>query len=386
MTAHDPALSRHSWKRLFGRGGTGREREPMEEALAAPDAVPDDVKVRRRKRTLDDISRFLLAHALPVIPFTLEVAHDIATGSNPALARLVADRVRDREPITLAWLEDALRAAEDENGTARILDLVNHLESALRDFGRTSSAARSATSDYSSALTAHVADLDHLDGSADAIVELAALARGMLDRTRAVERDLARSERETRALQKSLNEARRDAEVDHLTGLPNRRAFEAVLRREYAATAETGEPLCVAFCDIDEFKKINDTHGHEAGDRVLRVVGQALAAISDDKCHVARHGGEEFVALLRGRNLDAAWSVLDTAREALAVRKLVNRSTDRPFGRISFSAGVADAHAYSDAREALRAADEALLKAKAAGRNRVLRAEAALTKSKHPPV
>jgi len=372
MTAFDPNLARGGWLRWLG----------LTPAARAPDGPGDhsdahetyDGKVRRRQRTLEDISRFLLTHGLPIMPFTLDVAHDVITGSNPALVKLLAARVAEPAPVTLSWLEEALHTTGSKEGSAQILSLVHQLEAALAAFGRTSVAARYATSNYSSALQAHVADLGETDvGSSDAILELAALARGMMERSRDIEGELARSEREVRALQKSLADARRDAEIDHLTGLPNRRAFEAVRRREEDSTRETGEPLCVAFCDIDEFKRINDAHGHDAGDRVLRAVAQSLATISDDRCHVARHGGEEFVVLLRGRSLDEAWAVLDKSRATLAERKLVNRSTDRPFGQISISAGIADVHAYGDAREALRAADRALLRAKECGRNRVFK-------------
>ena len=207
------------------------------------------------------------------------------------------------------------------------------------------------------------------------IQQLTTLAHDMLDRTREVARELTRSERETRTLQRRLADARAEAEIDHLTGLPNRRAFETRYDQDYAATRESGEPLCVAFCDIDEFKRINDAHGHEAGDRVLRAVARSLATMSGDKCHVARHGGEEFVVLLRNKLLDEACALIDETREAIASRRLVNRVTDVPFGRITLSAGVADVHAYGNAREALRAADDALLRAKDSGRNIVLKAD-----------
>ena len=114
------------------------------------------------------------------------------------------------------------------------------------------------------------------------------------------------------------------------------------------------EHLCVAFCDVDHFKRINDTHGHDAGDRVLRAVAHSLARISNDRCHVARHGGEEFVVLFRGQSLNEAWDVLEEARSQQAERRLVNRANDMPFGKITFSCGLADVFAYPDPRAALR--------------------------------
>src|SRR3546814_14337675 len=106
----------------------------------------------------------------------------------------------------------------------------------------------------------------------------------------------------------------RDAELDYLTGLPNRRAFELLLDRHHKEARAALEPLSVAFCDIDEFKKVNDLHGHEAGDRVIKAIADTLARISNDHCHVARHGGEEFVMLFRGLTPTEAAAKPDDAR------------------------------------------------------------------------
>src|SRR3546814_3575432 len=86
------------------------------------------------------------------------------------------------------------------------------------------------------------------------------------------------------ALRRSLERAKRDAELDYLTGLPNRRAFELLLDRHHKEARAALEPLSVAFCDIDEFKKVNDLHGHEAGDRVIKAIADTLARISNDQC------------------------------------------------------------------------------------------------------
>ncbi len=328
----------------------------------------------RRLQALGEITCFLMDHDLPITPFTLEVAHDIVTGTNPALSNLAAARIAERLPVTLAWLEDIVREVGMDERAAQIEALITRLESTIEEFATTTSSARIATTDYNTALEAHVDDLATIDTGQDVIGQITTLARDMICRTRELAQELTRSERETRNLQKQLAHARAEAEIDHLTGLPNRRAFEARFEQEYASSRESGEPLCVAFCDKCQFKRINDSHGHDAGDRVLRTVAQSLARISDDKCHVARHGGEEFVVLLRNKLLEEAYEVIDQAREALASRRLINRSTEVPFGLVTFSAGVADVHAYDDPRQALRAADTALLHAKESGRNQVLKA------------
>jgi len=323
---------------------------------------------------VDTIEEFLGAHRLPVTQLTLAIAFDCIAGHDPRLAAMIAEREEIGEPVSLEWLTEARRGTNIEDEMKAMTRLMERLEANIDTFARTTTEARTAASEYRSVLRDQVDDLQEVSRAGAAITEMLAIARAMIERTRDIESQMTRSEQETRALHHSLEEARRTAEIDHLTGLPNRRAFEARLEREVAAATAAGEPLCVAFCDIDRFKKINDTHGHEAGDRILKVVAHALADISDDRCHVARHGGEEFVVLFRGKTLEQAFATLDESRENLAERRMVNRATDVPFGRVTFSAGIADVFEHADPRAALKAADEALYVAKKDGRNRIIRA------------
>jgi diguanylate cyclase len=327
-----------------------------------------------RRNLLDEIASFLLTHGIDVTPDNLLTAHGAFSGTNPGLARQIAQRVAAGLDITQQWLDERVAAGEAEKKDDGIQRLMTRLEATLDNFSRSSSAARSATSDYGDELEQHVAELVQIEETGHIIASLADLAKAMLERTRRLESDMRRSEDEAKTLRRSLEKARRDADVDHLTGLPNRRAFETVLDREYREARAALDPLVVAFCDIDHFKRINDAHGHEAGDRVIRLIAGTLAGISNDNCHVARHGGEEFVMLFRGATLAEAKKRLDDVRERMAGRRLINRKTDEPFGQITFSAGIADVFDYADSREALRAADEALYAAKESGRNRVCEA------------
>lgn len=378
MTAHDPHFAREpkGLLRWFGLGAALRDgdREDRSDDHDPTSETTYDPRDRKSRELLDEVGCFLIGHHIEVNPFTLAIAHDVVTRADPKLAELVEKRSRAQLALSSEWLEEAARSVGREDRMATLDALMAKLEASIEEFGRTTSAARSATTDYNSALEAHVGELEQVSKAGAVIAELATIAKVMLDRTREIEQQMIRGERETRALQDSLEEARRKADIDHLTGLPNRRAFEALLQSEHAAALASGEPLCVAFCDIDNFKRINDTHGHEAGDRVLRAVAQSLARISDDHCHVARHGGEEFVILFRGQPIGDAWQTLEDARKIMAERRLINRATDVPFGRITFSGGIADVLGHSSPRAALKAADDALYAAKAQGRNCILKA------------
>ena len=373
MTAHDPSLSRNSARNsgsLLSWLGLGQRRAADVESAAA--GVHGERRDAPRLRQLEEIGSFLSYHQLEVTAHTLTIASNYLSGADPQLVRLIDRQMQSRKPVTLDWLDEVLARPGEHDELATLTMLMQRLESSIDEFGKTSRDAHKATSDYHSALEEHVTELEQVTRAGEVISELASIAKVMLKRTRGIEQQMLRSEAQTRALKRRLDEARRSAEEDHLTGLPNRRAFEARFAEEFRDARAAAEALSVAFCDIDHFKKVNDSHGHDAGDRVLKLVAECLARISDDRCHVARHGGEEFVLLFRDCTAEQALERLDKLREQLADRRLVNRATDIPFGQITFSGGIADVFACGDPRTALKAADAALYRAKQDGRNRIL--------------
>ncbi|PKP87330.1 MAG: GGDEF domain-containing protein [Alphaproteobacteria bacterium HGW-Alphaproteobacteria-17] len=345
---------------------------PVAGQNAPPDgSVTRDLAQLARHQLIGTIMAFLVDNDLDVSPGNLLIAHAAFSGMNPPLARQITARSQSAEGITQQWLNELGEQSGSRADHADLDRLMTRLETNLEAFQVHAKEARTVTSDYGSELEQHVDDLEQLQKTGRIVSSLADLTRVMLERTRKAEDNMRKSEDEAKALRRSLERAKRDAELDFLTGLPNRRAFEILLDRHYKEARAACEPLSVAFCDIDEFKKVNDLHGHEAGDRVIKAIADTLARISDDRCHVARHGGEEFVMLFRGLTPTQAAERLDDAREALAGRRLINRKTDEPFGQITFSGGVADVFGYGETRGALKAADEALYKAKAGGRNRI---------------
>lgn len=373
MTTHatptnEPVGRLLGWLRLRSPRGGARTEEH------APPGARDLVR-EGRQQLLGAIMAFLLDNDLDISPANLLISHSAFSGINPRLARQIAIRSQTSEGITQQWLDELAEQEPIQPDRADLDRLVSRLETNLDAFHTNTKAARSATSEYGTTLAQHVSDLQQVQKTDELVSHLADIAKVMLERTRRAEQEMRKSEDEAKSLRRSLARATRDAEIDYLTGLPNRRAFEILLDRHYEEARAACEPLSVAFCDIDEFKKVNDVHGHEAGDRVIKLIADTLAQISDDHCHVARHGGEEFVMLFRGLPPSEAAERLDTARASLAERRLINRKTDQPFGQITFSGGVADVFGYAEARAALKAADDALYRAKELGRNRIELAE-----------
>lgn len=340
-----------------GQGGTSAGHSP-----AAPvNAV--------QAMLMQEISDFLLDNGLSITANNLLAAHAAFSGEDAALARKIVDRRSAGLPITQEWL-DQNRAADGLQESVK--KIVGALETSLETFTQTTRSAHAAAESYNSQIAQQVSAVPDTADPATMVAALEGIAQEMIARGNEFAAEMKRSEAETESLRKELEKARHDADVDHLTGLPNRRAFESLLDRHFREARQEAENLCVAFCDIDHFKRVNDTHGHDTGDRVIRAIGEALARITNDNCHVARQGGEEFVMLFRGKTPQEAWDKLDAVRENFGSRNFVNRSTEEPIGQITFSGGIADVFAYANPRDALKAADEALYRAKEGGRNRIM--------------
>jgi diguanylate cyclase (GGDEF)-like protein len=156
---------------------------------------------------------------------------------------------------------------------------------------------------------------------------------------------------------------------DPLTGLPNRRTFEERLQIELDRAARYGLPLALVMIDLDHFKRVNDRHGHRAGDEVLRATSQVLERGKRSGDLVARYGGEEMVALLPHSDAPAATAWAERVRARLAALNIPSRDGAL---RVTASFGVAVYPASGTDRDGLvEASDQALYLAKRAGRNRV---------------
>ena len=156
---------------------------------------------------------------------------------------------------------------------------------------------------------------------------------------------------------------------DQLTGLPNRRAGLEFLEETWTRGSQVGEPMVLMLMDIDHFKRVNDTYGHDAGDVVLQRTAAAMRGAVRDYDKVSRHGGEEFLVICPGADLQVAYSLGDRIRAAVERNKI---ASDDFNGSVTISIGVTVRHpGQSSTRDMLHEADEALYAAKEAGRNMV---------------
>lgn len=166
-------------------------------------------------------------------------------------------------------------------------------------------------------------------------------------------------------LERSNAELEREALYDRLTGVSNRRYFEDVLEREMRRVDRHGRSFVLVMFDLDHFKQVNDTFGHNVGDEVLKGVTDRVASRLRDSDVLGRWGGEEFMVLLPATDATSGAEVAETLRARVA---------ETPFpeaGAVTISLGVAEYRGDEPRKELVRRADEALYRAKGAGRNRV---------------
>lgn len=165
----------------------------------------------------------------------------------------------------------------------------------------------------------------------------------------------------------TLENHRQKALRDPLTELPNREAYNERALVEVQRWQRYGRPLTIAIFDIDHFKKINDTYGHQAGDRVIKVIGRSIATRLREVDFFCRYGGEEFVALMPETDSQTALVVLEKVREAIS--NAAFNYKDQPMS-ITLSVGVTEFKTNDKLDTAFDRADQALYTAKSSGRNR----------------
>jgi diguanylate cyclase (GGDEF)-like protein len=169
----------------------------------------------------------------------------------------------------------------------------------------------------------------------------------------------------------------RQAVTDELTGLSNRRRFQETLEGEVARSQRFDQGLGLVMLDIDDFKQVNDTYGHQQGDVVLRDVARVLRDTSRAIDLPARYGGEELAVVLPGTDLEGAYDLAERVREGIEALEfpLEDESGERRVIKITASLGAAAlGEGIEDTRELVAAADAALYRAKRAGKNQTVRA------------
>ncbi len=182
---------------------------------------------------------------------------------------------------------------------------------------------------------------------------------------------LQKMEQESLQLKERLAKERIEALTDPLTGAPNRLAYERRVAQEFARWQRYKNPLTMLICDVDHFKKINDTYGHKAGDRALIAIVKTIEFHLRETDFIARVGGEEFVILLAETTQEAAKNVADKLRKSVQMSEFVYQGQPVP---VTISGGFSEFQQGDTVDAVYQRADRALYRAKNSGRNKFMEA------------
>jgi len=223
-------------------------------------------------------------------------------------------------------------------------------------------------------------------GKSNNLTELSHLLEDIMQDTRVIQASALRSHEELVGTRKQVQEAEakiRKLELelaqiselvhqDQLTGALNRHGLDEAFEREATRADRSHTPVCIALLDIDNFKRLNDTMGHQAGDQALVHLSQVIKEALRPSDAVARYGGEEFIIVLPGIGLEEATATVERLQRELT-KKFFLHANDRVL--ITFSAGVALRSPQEPQEDVIGRADRAMYKAKHTGKNRVIVAE-----------
>lgn len=172
-------------------------------------------------------------------------------------------------------------------------------------------------------------------------------------------------------LKKDLEQAKIEAKTDTLTKLANRKAFDDLLSKVTQDADNTGIEVCIIFCDLDFFTKVNETHGHLVGDQVLKVVASSLKGAVKGRDLVVRYGGEEFAILLLNTSLSNVKKLAENIRLDIASKRIQRKDTHESLGAITMSFGIARYFPNEGSESFMQRVDRALYMSKRKGRNAI---------------
>lgn len=264
--------------------------------------------------------------------------------------------------FSLKRLQDAVMASSGQM-TKQLGEVRESLRAAHRDqmdYGKT---LQGATGDLSAET-----DPEALRQMVQTLIDATAK---MQERSRNLERRLHETSSEVTQLRSNLERVREEAMTDALTGIANRKRFDEMLRKGRRETEADGQPMCLLLCDIDHFKRFNDTWGHQTGDQIIRFVAGCMTRHADEHQTVARYGGEEFGIVLPKTKLADAAAIAEKIRKTVESKKLMRKSTNEDLGNITISMGVAQYRAGESVESLIERADSNLYKSKQNGRNRI---------------
>jgi len=223
-----------------------------------------------------------------------------------------------------------------------------------------------------SKFSGNLAGVDSMGALREAVAKIVVETRTITEQNLKLQDELQNTTRQLTEVRTDFDRVHKEAQVDPLTKVGNRKFFDSEIQIKMAQAKEEGTVLSLLIADIDHFKSFNDMHGHLIGDQVLRLVARTLVESLKGRDTIARYGGEEFVILLPQTKLQDAERVANALRASLATKQIRKRGSHEILGVVTVSLGAAEYRPGEDSDSLIARADAGLYKAKQTGRNKVV--------------
>ncbi len=325
----------------------------------------------------NDISNIVLERInelkISTSPENYHVWHAYYSNSNQELCQHIDQLIKEETLFTEEihqgihkrfFGEDQQKALDDIRNS--ISQMVNLAGSELGNMGQEITHFESSLTNCEEKLTTTSSDMLQ-----QLIVRLLSDTRHIHDTTRNTSQSMSQLSDQVDAMRSEIEELTKDASIDALTELSNRRIFDKSYAKLMSDAYRLDFSFSLLMLDIDHFKRFNDEYGHTVGDMVLRFVGIILNRNTKSQDVATRYGGEEFAILLPGTSLQEGMAVAERLRQSISKQTLRVGRKKRNVGKISVSIGVAQFQDSDEGDSLINRADECLYKAKNEGRNRV---------------
>lgn len=330
--------------------------------------------IEKSFQTLKSTIPLLLKYNIPAIPTNYALWYTYVSNDSPQLNQDIDENLQKGYPLSVAKTKELYRSYLSEKQEVDAWQLRQSMEAMLLEVSQSMKDTKSDTTEFKSLMDANLDNLSKVEKEGLSVTEVMALVRKMVHELQAIRQktisfsgSLVKAEKEIESLKLKLQESQHEALYDALTGLCNRRYFDSEIESKMGI-----DKLSLMLIDIDHFKVINDTHGHLMGDLVLKAVAKKLQSGCREDAQVFRYGGEEFVILMPGADLQKARHIADVMRRAIEKIAVKDRRTGNVLGDVTVSIGVAQRSKGEQPQDLVERADKLLYKAKTLGRNRVM--------------
>lgn len=319
--------------------------------------------------------------------YELWLAH--VKGRNPSLSREIQKKLdsfgrmsqANADELYVDYIQQGDLSGSVDQIVNRFQKEVDELYSVLEENGDAANNRSDTLADLSGQLSESSSEYPAIETLLGKVINV---AKDMKAQNIQLETRLQDSTSEIFNLQQSVKTIQAEAMKDPLTGIANRATFDRAMVESIAVAKATDEAMSLLMTDIDHFKTFNDTHGHQTGDQVLRLVAEVMNANVKGQDTLSRYGGEEFAIILPQTALEDACMLGDRIRRAVSSRRLKKRRTDEDLGAVTMSIGVAVLHNSDTVESLIERADKCLYLAKENGRDQIVNETTLINKKSKP--